>query len=73
VPATFLESAAGGAFELFHRRQFAGAGHLVQAALPDPLAAAFPAGQARAERPFRATIPLPALSIPAAPRLRRHA
>lgn len=76
VPATFLEPAAGGAFELFPRRQFHGPGDLAQATLraaaPDPLRA----GLARPAAPFRATAPLPplpALPIPAAPRLRRRA
>lgn len=73
VPATFLEPAAGGAFELFPRRQFHGPGDLVQGSLPNPLMASL---LPCPERPFRATAPLPplpALPLPAAPRLRRRA
>ncbi len=76
VPATFLERAAGGAFELFPRRQFSGAGDVVRAALPAPLMAGLLSGPVGTDRSFRATAPLPpvpALSLPTPARLRRRA
>lgn len=72
VPAAFLERAAGGAFELFPRRHFAGAGAVIQAALPNPLLASLL--PERVERPAPAQ--LPPVRRPAAepaPRRRRSA
>jgi hypothetical protein len=64
VPATFLEPAAGGAFELFARRRFPGAGDVVGASLaaagPSPLAAALTPEAA----PGRMTAGLPPMHAP---------
>ncbi len=83
VPATFLERAAGGAFELLPRRHFAGAGAVIQAALsgpllPDPLLAGLTRGRPEGspesgEAVWRAMAPLPPVTPPQAPRLRRSA
>ncbi len=78
VPATFLERAAGGAFELFPRRHFAGAGAVTQAALPGSVLADLLPGRPESGDPesagaWRATAPLPPVTPPQAPRLRRSA
>ena len=74
VPATFLERAAGGAFELFPRRHFGGAGAVIQAALPNPLLASLL--PERVERPAPAQLPplrRPDSIAEPAPRRRRSA
>ena len=78
VPATFLERAAGGAFELFPRRHFAGAGAVTQATLPGSVLADLLPGRPESGDPdsrgaWRATAPLPPVTPPQAPRLRRSA
>ncbi len=73
VPATFLERAAGGAFELFPRRHFAGAGAVTQAALPGSVLADLLPGDAESGGAWRATAPLPPVTPPQVPRLRRSA
>lgn len=64
VPATFLEPAAGGAFELFARRRFPGSGDLVGTSLaacgPSPLATAL----IPAAAPVRMTADLPPMQAP---------
>lgn len=72
VPATFLEPAAGGAFELFPRRQFAGSGNLVQASLPNPLMATLLARPGASDQAIPTDAPASQVAPPAS-RLRRSA